>query len=275
MSSRISSKLESAREVAGTSPGSTGLRCARRCWIPRRRVHNGLVDRNHFNGHRHQGAFGSVCARNIWIHGVDAGVSRRHIHRSPFGGSLCLAVTIGSPTSVRAQGDPAALDLLDIRTEGDALIATVKPNVQWPAGARSPSASQRRRSPRRDSADLDRFASARFRPTRCRSSRAVPAKSRRQNSPSGVWRLLRRAPARSTRQALPTTRISGSSVAGRQSWKRSPSSEPSYRWPAVEVSPSMRLRQCAEARRGPVRSRSRAAPQCSISSVGSGDATCG
>lgn len=46
-----------------------------------------------------------------------------------------IEVTIGSPTLVRAQGDPAALDLLDIRTEGDALIATMKPNVQWPAYA--------------------------------------------------------------------------------------------------------------------------------------------
>lgn len=48
---------------------------------------------------------------------------------------FAVVITIGSPTSVRAQGDPAALDLLDIRTEGDALIATVKPNVQWPAYA--------------------------------------------------------------------------------------------------------------------------------------------
>jgi hypothetical protein len=47
-----------------------------------------------------------------------------------------LVVTIGSPTSVRAQGDPAALDLLDIRVEGDTLITTVKPNAQWPANAR-------------------------------------------------------------------------------------------------------------------------------------------
>jgi putative autotransporter adhesin-like protein len=47
-----------------------------------------------------------------------------------------LVVTVGSPTSVRAQGDPAALDLLDIRTEGDTLVATVKPNVQWPPNAR-------------------------------------------------------------------------------------------------------------------------------------------
>ncbi|MGZ5362729.1 MAG: head GIN domain-containing protein [Mycobacterium sp.] len=47
-----------------------------------------------------------------------------------------VVVTIGSSTSVRAQGDPAALDLLDIRTEGDALVATVKPNVQWPADVR-------------------------------------------------------------------------------------------------------------------------------------------
>lgn len=46
-----------------------------------------------------------------------------------------LVVTIGSPTSVRAQGDPAALELLDIRVEGDTLIATVEPNAQWPANA--------------------------------------------------------------------------------------------------------------------------------------------
>ena len=50
-------------------------------------------------------------------------------------GNYDLDVTVGSPTSVRAQGDPAALDLLDIRTVGDTLIATVKPNVQWPANA--------------------------------------------------------------------------------------------------------------------------------------------
>ena len=47
-----------------------------------------------------------------------------------------VAVDIGSPASVRAQGDPAALDLLDIRTEGDTLVAGSKPNVQWPADAR-------------------------------------------------------------------------------------------------------------------------------------------
>jgi hypothetical protein len=47
-----------------------------------------------------------------------------------------LDVTIGSPTSIRAQGDPTALDLLDIRVERDTLIATVKPNAQWPANAR-------------------------------------------------------------------------------------------------------------------------------------------
>ena len=47
-----------------------------------------------------------------------------------------LVVNVGSPTSVRAQGDPAALDLLDIRTEGDTLVAGVKPNVQWPDNAR-------------------------------------------------------------------------------------------------------------------------------------------
>jgi hypothetical protein len=47
-----------------------------------------------------------------------------------------LVVTVGSPTSVRAEGDPAALDLLDIHTEGDTLVATVKPNAQWPNNAR-------------------------------------------------------------------------------------------------------------------------------------------
>lgn len=46
-----------------------------------------------------------------------------------------LVVTIGSPTSVRAQGDPAALDVLDIRVDGDTLIATVKPDAQWPPNA--------------------------------------------------------------------------------------------------------------------------------------------
>jgi Putative auto-transporter adhesin, head GIN domain len=47
-----------------------------------------------------------------------------------------LVVNIGSPTSVRAQGDPAALDLLDIHTEGQTLVAAVKPNGQWPPNAR-------------------------------------------------------------------------------------------------------------------------------------------
>ncbi|MDT5019262.1 MAG: hypothetical protein QOD39_5422, partial [Mycobacterium sp.] len=47
-----------------------------------------------------------------------------------------VVVTVGDPTSVRAQGDPAALDLLDIHTEGDTLVAAVKSNVQWPANAR-------------------------------------------------------------------------------------------------------------------------------------------
>jgi hypothetical protein len=47
-----------------------------------------------------------------------------------------VVVNVGSPTSVRAQGDPAALDLLDIRNEGDTLIAAVKPHVQWPVYAR-------------------------------------------------------------------------------------------------------------------------------------------
>ncbi len=47
-----------------------------------------------------------------------------------------LVVNIGSPTSVRAQGDPAALDLLDIRTEGATLVAGIKPNSQWPPNAR-------------------------------------------------------------------------------------------------------------------------------------------
>jgi hypothetical protein len=46
-----------------------------------------------------------------------------------------VVVNVGSPTSVRAEGDPAGLDLLEIRTEGDTLIASVKPNVQWPVGA--------------------------------------------------------------------------------------------------------------------------------------------
>jgi hypothetical protein len=46
-----------------------------------------------------------------------------------------LVVTVGNPTSIRAQGDPAALDLLDIRTDGGTLIAAVKPNVQWPTDA--------------------------------------------------------------------------------------------------------------------------------------------
>lgn len=47
-----------------------------------------------------------------------------------------VVVNIGDPTSVRAQGVPEALDLLDIRVEGSRLIAGVKPNVQWPANAR-------------------------------------------------------------------------------------------------------------------------------------------
>jgi hypothetical protein len=47
-----------------------------------------------------------------------------------------LVVNVGTPSSVRAQGDPAALDLLDIRTEGQTLVAGVKPNVQWPPNAR-------------------------------------------------------------------------------------------------------------------------------------------
>jgi Putative auto-transporter adhesin, head GIN domain len=47
-----------------------------------------------------------------------------------------VVVNVGSPTSVRAQGIPAALDLLDIRTEGDTLVAGVKPNSQWPVNAR-------------------------------------------------------------------------------------------------------------------------------------------
>jgi hypothetical protein len=47
-----------------------------------------------------------------------------------------LVVNVGTPTSVRAQGDPAALDLLDIRTEGDTLVAGAKPNVQWPPNSR-------------------------------------------------------------------------------------------------------------------------------------------
>jgi hypothetical protein len=47
-----------------------------------------------------------------------------------------LVVNVGSPASVRAQGDPAALDLLDIRTEGQTLVAGVKPDEQWPANAR-------------------------------------------------------------------------------------------------------------------------------------------
>ncbi|HEX2285313.1 MAG TPA: head GIN domain-containing protein [Mycobacterium sp.] len=47
-----------------------------------------------------------------------------------------VVVSVGGPTSVVAQGDPAALDLLDIRTEGDTLLASVKPNVQWPPNAR-------------------------------------------------------------------------------------------------------------------------------------------
>ncbi|MGV0790902.1 head GIN domain-containing protein [Mycolicibacterium sp. XJ1819] len=47
-----------------------------------------------------------------------------------------LVVDIGSPASVRAEGDPEALDLLDIHTEGDTLVAAVKPNVSWPDNAR-------------------------------------------------------------------------------------------------------------------------------------------
>jgi hypothetical protein len=47
-----------------------------------------------------------------------------------------VVVSVGSPTSVRAQGDPAALDLLDIRTEGDTLVAGAKPNAQWPPNVR-------------------------------------------------------------------------------------------------------------------------------------------
>lgn len=47
-----------------------------------------------------------------------------------------VVVNIGSPTSVRAEGDSAALDLLDIHTEGPTLVAGVKPNSQWPQNAR-------------------------------------------------------------------------------------------------------------------------------------------
>lgn len=47
-----------------------------------------------------------------------------------------VTVTVGSPTSVRAEGDPAALDLLDIKTEGDTLVAAVEPNSQWPPNSR-------------------------------------------------------------------------------------------------------------------------------------------
>jgi hypothetical protein len=47
-----------------------------------------------------------------------------------------VVVNVGSPTSVRAEGDPAALDLLDIHTEGPTLVTGVKPNSQWPQNAR-------------------------------------------------------------------------------------------------------------------------------------------
>jgi hypothetical protein len=46
-----------------------------------------------------------------------------------------VMINIGTPKSVRAEGDSAALDLLDIRTEGNTLVAGVKPNVQWPPNA--------------------------------------------------------------------------------------------------------------------------------------------
>jgi hypothetical protein len=47
-----------------------------------------------------------------------------------------IVINIGSPKSIRGEGDSAALDMLDIRTDGNTLVAGVKPNVQWPPNAR-------------------------------------------------------------------------------------------------------------------------------------------
>ncbi|BEK84298.1 head GIN domain-containing protein [Nocardia seriolae] len=50
-------------------------------------------------------------------------------------GPYNLVVNVGTPTSVRAEGDPAGLDVLDIRVSEDTLVASVKPGARWPAGA--------------------------------------------------------------------------------------------------------------------------------------------
>lgn len=48
-----------------------------------------------------------------------------------------VVVTVGGPASVRAEGDSAALDMLDIRIEGDRLIVGTRRGWSWrgPSGA--------------------------------------------------------------------------------------------------------------------------------------------